>query len=121
MEIKVILPEGSTDISVNVPYTVEQSRTKRFTYLYSDLNGGRPVVILRAKNLVEEHDKQVVISYNFVKSRMIVEPLMLVGSFFVLFLILIFLGQTSTISRSFSKNSLKASSSQDLSAKDKNE
>lgn len=29
MEIKVILPEGATDISVNAPYQVEQSRTKR--------------------------------------------------------------------------------------------
>lgn len=38
MEIKVILPEGSTDISVNVPYEVEQSSTKRsssrYFYLY---------------------------------------------------------------------------------------
>ena len=29
MEIKVILPEGCTDINVNVPYEVEQSSTKR--------------------------------------------------------------------------------------------
>jgi oligosaccharyltransferase complex subunit alpha (ribophorin I) len=29
MEVKVILPEGCTDIEVNVPYKVEQSRSRR--------------------------------------------------------------------------------------------
>ena len=78
---------GSTDVKVNVPYIVEQSETKRFTYLDSNLNGGRPVLILRSSNIVEEHDKKVVISYNFNRSQMIVEPLMLVGLYFFLFLI----------------------------------
>lgn len=97
----------------------------RFTYLDSEMNGGRPVVILRGKNLVEEHDQQIVISYRFEKSRMIVEPLMLVTTFMVFFLILIFLGTTSTIRKSLSRNELKGSSSGDLSAAgaahDKNE
>lgn len=79
------------------------------------------MVILRGHNLVEEADQQIVISYNFEKQRMIVEPLMLVSTFFIMFLVLMFLGQTSTISRSFSKNALKGSSSGDLSAHDKNE
>ena len=74
------------------------------------------MVILRGKNLVEEHDQQVVISYSFEKSRMIVEPLMLVSTFFVFFLILLFLGQTTKITRSFSKSALKGSSSGDLSS-----
>ncbi len=30
MEIKVVLPEGCTDIQVDVPYKVEQSTTKRY-------------------------------------------------------------------------------------------
>ena len=51
------------------------------------MNGGRPVVILRAKNLVEEHDKQVRISYTFSKPRMIVEPLMVVFTYFLFFCI----------------------------------
>ena len=59
----------------------------RFTYLDSDLNGGRPVLILKAKNIVEEHDKQVVISYSFAASRMVVEPLMLVGLYLLLFVL----------------------------------
>jgi hypothetical protein len=57
----------------------------RFTYLDSEMNGGRPVIILNAKNLVEEHDKQVHISYAFNKPRMFVEPFMLVLSYFFFF------------------------------------
>jgi oligosaccharyltransferase complex subunit alpha (ribophorin I) len=86
MEIKVVLPEGCSDIKVNVPYAVEQSRTTRFTYLDSKFNGGRPVVIIKAKNIVPEHDGQMMISYTFNRSRMMVEPLMLVCSFFCFFL-----------------------------------
>ena len=34
MELKVVLPEGCTDIQVDVPYKVEQSRAKRYACLY---------------------------------------------------------------------------------------
>lgn len=59
----------------------------RYTYLDSQYNGGRPVLILKARNLVEEHDMQVTVSYNFAKSRMVVEPMILVASFFVFFVV----------------------------------
>jgi Ribophorin I len=36
---------------------------------------------------VEDHDQQVVVSYNFTRSRMLVEPLMLIASFFVFFIV----------------------------------
>jgi oligosaccharyltransferase complex subunit alpha (ribophorin I) len=51
------------------------------------LNGGRPVVILRAKNLVEDHDAKVTVSYKFNKTRMLVEPLMLVAAYLAFFLL----------------------------------
>lgn len=66
----------------------------RFTYLDSELNGGRPVIILHAKNLVPEHDKQVHISYTFSRPRMFVEPLMLVGTFFAFFVLCSVLART---------------------------
>lgn len=87
MEVKVVLPEGSTDIKVDVPYPMQQESATRFTYLDSEYNGGRPVIILRGKNFVEEHDKQIVISYKFSSQRMIIEPLMLVASYFAFFVI----------------------------------
>ena len=118
MELKVVLPEGCTDVQVKVPYTVEQSSAKRlnhniykrlsisthlllcyvyrFTYLDSELNGGRTVIILKAKNLVEEHDKQVHISYRFSSPRILVEPFMLVISYLMFFLVCSMLARTST-------------------------
>ncbi len=87
--------------------------TIRFTYLDSELNGGRPVVILRARNLVEEHDQQVVISYRFERSRMYVEPAMLVASFFAFFVLCMLLARTSGITKTTSSTK-KASSSGDL-------
>lgn len=87
LEIKVILPEGCENINVNVPYSVKQEWSKRYTYLDYEFNGGRPVVTLHAKNIVKQHDKKVTVTYTFNKSRMLVEPMMLVLSFLVFFII----------------------------------
>jgi len=86
-EIKVILPEGCADISVSVPYPHDRKDRVRFTYLDSELNGGRKVLMITAKNLVEEHDGEIVVSYMFSQPRMLVEPIMLVGSFFAFFVL----------------------------------
>jgi oligosaccharyltransferase complex subunit alpha (ribophorin I) len=86
LEIKVILPEGSTDIEASIPYPIlDRTDGKRFTYFDSQLNGGRNVITIRAQNIVEEHDEQIVISYSFNKTRMLVEPGMVVAFFFCLF------------------------------------
>jgi oligosaccharyltransferase complex subunit alpha (ribophorin I) len=50
---KIILPEGSQDIQLTTPYPVEHlPNSLHFTYLDTK---GRPVVVLRKKNLVENH------------------------------------------------------------------
>lgn len=105
MEFKIILPEGSTNIDVYNPYSVEEARSVRFSYLDSAANGGRPVVVLKAKNLVEEHNRKVEISYSFAKTRMVVEPLMIVASFAALFVMLSIVSRTTAIAsrESFSK------------------
>jgi oligosaccharyltransferase complex subunit alpha (ribophorin I) len=87
IEIKVVLPEGCSNIKVKAPNGVEQSWSKRFTYLDTELNGGRPVLTLRAKNLVEEHNEDIRITYTFSRSRMVVEPLMIVISFVLMFFV----------------------------------
>ena len=86
MELKIVLPEGSTGIDVQVPYTHNRSDSVRYTFFDSKWNGGRPVIIINSKNLVQEHNKQVVISYNYSKMRMLVEPLMLIACFFCFFM-----------------------------------
>jgi oligosaccharyltransferase complex subunit alpha (ribophorin I) len=85
MEIKIILPEGCSDIDVNVPYEIsEQTFGRRFTYLDTKFNGGRPVITMKAKNVVAEHDDEIVINYTFKQSRMYVEPMLVIGMIFIL-------------------------------------
>mmetsp|Transcript_14306 Transcript_14306/g.21418 ORF Transcript_14306/g.21418 Transcript_14306/m.21418 type:complete len:431 (+) Transcript_14306:129-1421(+) len=85
METKIILPEGSFDIRVDSPYPIEQSTSIRYTFLDSELNGGRPVLIIKAKNIIEEHNKEIRVSYEFRRSRMIAEPIMLMVAFFTFY------------------------------------
>lgn len=87
LEVKVALPEGCTDIQVELPEGTSSSWSKRYSYLDSKLTGGRPVLILKGKNLVTELDSNVVVTYQFNKSRVWVEPFMLVGFFFVMFMV----------------------------------
>eukprot|EP00981_Chlorochromonas_danica_P014412 scaffold7957_cov129-Ochromonas_danica.AAC.1 len=110
LELKVILPEGCDDIQVHQPssVTVQESRTVRYTFLDSKWNGGRPVIILKARNLVQEHDQKVEITYSFSKERMVVEPLMLVASFMALFIVFSIVARSTTISSRKSFGDLSA-------------
>jgi hypothetical protein len=51
---QVILPEGSTDLAAEVPFSVAQSRDVRYTYLDTV---GRPVLVLQKQNVVMEHNQ----------------------------------------------------------------
>ena len=95
MEIKVVLPEGCTNIKVNVPYETSQTWTRRYTFLDTNFNGGRPVLTLKSKNIVEEHEKQIIISYSFDKPRMLVEPGLLILTYFCFFLFCSFIVRVS--------------------------
>lgn len=126
LEIKVILPEGCTDIQATAPYVVEQHETTRwassldcflasylltffsvfrFTFLDSKFNGGRKVLVFKAKNIVEEHDDQILISYKFEKQRMLLEPLILVGVYFLLFCVVILFARTTSSAKSSTESS----------------
>ncbi|KAH6804900.1 Ribophorin I [Perilla frutescens var. frutescens] len=82
LTIKVVLPEGSKDPSVEVPFVVEQSLETKYSYL--DVMG-RTVVVLEKKNVVPEHNVPFQVHYNFNPIFMLAEPLMLVSTFFLLF------------------------------------
>jgi oligosaccharyltransferase complex subunit alpha (ribophorin I) len=72
---------------MEVPYPVEVSYSKRFTYLDSQLGGGRPVINLKARNVVEQHSDPIYITYKYSASRLIVEPFMLVAAYFMVFVV----------------------------------
>ncbi|ESR48655.1 Dolichyl-diphosphooligosaccharide--protein glycosyltransferase subunit 1A [Citrus sinensis] len=52
--VKVVLPEGSGDISVSAPFPVNQWEETKLSHL--DLTG-RPVVVLQKTNVVPEHNQ----------------------------------------------------------------
>lgn len=94
LTVKVVLPEGSTDLRVDHPlgdYHVEESTSRRFTYLDSSFGGGRPVLILHMKNVVDEHRQPVSVSYRVSGFGLGLEPLMLVASFLAFFALVIVL------------------------------
>ncbi|XP_078488301.1 dolichyl-diphosphooligosaccharide--protein glycosyltransferase subunit 1-like [Ciona intestinalis] len=82
-ELKIILPEGSKNIKADLPYSAERGEDSlHFTYLDTV---GRPVVVFRKKDLVEQHIDDFVVSYSFNRLLLLQEPLLIVGAFFILF------------------------------------
>ncbi|XP_027354410.1 dolichyl-diphosphooligosaccharide--protein glycosyltransferase subunit 1A [Abrus precatorius] len=81
--VKVVLPEGSKDISVSAPFPVKQWQETKLSHL--DVVG-RPVVVLEKNNVVPEHNQHFQVYYKFNGLSMLREPLMLISGFFFLFL-----------------------------------
>lgn len=85
--VKVILPEGVQNIEVRTPFEVKREADEdHFTYLDTV---GRPVVVLRKNRLVEQHIQDFEVHYTFQKWRLLQEPLLVVGAFYLLFLAVI--------------------------------
>ncbi|KAJ6649177.1 Dolichyl-diphosphooligosaccharide--protein glycosyltransferase subunit 1 [Pseudolycoriella hygida] len=85
--VKIILPEGSTNIKLITPYPVTRlSDSLHYTYLDTF---GRPVIQFTKNNLVENHIHEFNLKYNFPKIVMIQEPLLIVGFLYILFLCVI--------------------------------
>ncbi|KAI9201419.1 hypothetical protein LWI28_023219 [Acer negundo] len=80
--VKVVLPEGSTDISVSAPFPIEQSQETKVSHL--DI-AGRPVAVLQKTNVVPELNQYFQVHYKFNSLSMLREPLMLIVGFFCLF------------------------------------
>ena len=62
LSMQVVLPEGSRVVNVEGTFDVEMSRDKKFSYLDTI---GRPVVVLRKKNLSYEHHQPFIVDYSF--------------------------------------------------------
>ncbi|KAI3921942.1 hypothetical protein MKX01_005631 [Papaver californicum] len=80
--MKVVLPEGSKDISVSVPFGVKQQEEVKHSNL--DIVG-RPVVLLEKTNVVPEHNQYFQVYYRFNSLSLLMEPLMLICGFLFLF------------------------------------
>ncbi|OWM70199.1 hypothetical protein CDL15_Pgr026049 [Punica granatum] len=82
LTIKVVLPEGSLDPSVVVPFPVNQYLEKKYSYL--DVVG-RTVVVVEKENVVPEQSSPFQVYYHFSPIFMLAEPMMLTSVFFLLF------------------------------------
>ncbi|XP_055883590.1 dolichyl-diphosphooligosaccharide--protein glycosyltransferase subunit 1-like isoform X1 [Biomphalaria glabrata] len=87
VQVKIILPEGSKNIELKVPFDVER-RGDEIHYTYLDTLG-RPVVVLNKHNLVEQHIQDFELHFTFQKHLLLQEPLLVVGVFYFLFLAVI--------------------------------
>ncbi|KAH7104281.1 oligosaccharyl transferase alpha subunit, partial [Auriculariales sp. MPI-PUGE-AT-0066] len=60
-ELKIILPEGATDVSVQTPFEVDSTvRSTHISYLDTV---GRPAITLRKAMVTDKHDGMVYVSY----------------------------------------------------------
>merc|ERR1712096_561919 len=80
VEVRIILPEGVTNLELSTPYTMtRQEDTLHFTYLDST---GRTVVTLNSnKLLTESHIQDFQLGFSYPHRTMLAEPLILVAGY----------------------------------------
>lgn len=83
MTVKLLLPEGVTNVRVQTPFSVQRHPDSLFaTYLDTT---GRVVVSMSKGDLVDEHIQDLVVEYDFPTWLMAREPLMLIGALMLVF------------------------------------
>ncbi|XP_018313793.1 dolichyl-diphosphooligosaccharide--protein glycosyltransferase subunit 1 [Mycetomoellerius zeteki] len=87
MVLKIILPEGTRNIKLELPYPVTRLPDS-LHYTYLDVTG-RPVISVTKKNLVENHIQSFRLKYTFPRLLMLQEPLMIVLALWLMFLAVI--------------------------------
>nr|XP_033332810.1 dolichyl-diphosphooligosaccharide--protein glycosyltransferase subunit 1 [Megalopta genalis] len=85
--VKIILPEGSKNIELNLPYAATRLPDSLY-YTYLDTTG-RPVISITKKNLVENHIQDFKLKYTFPRVLMLQEPLLVAAALYLLFLLVI--------------------------------
>lgn len=85
LEVRVIMPEGATNIKWSTGVHVDSEDTDvRVTYLDTT---GRPVLILKKANVFGIPPKYFQVTYSFTQLHMLQEPLLLITAFFAFFVI----------------------------------
>ncbi|XP_058803946.1 dolichyl-diphosphooligosaccharide--protein glycosyltransferase subunit 1 [Phymastichus coffea] len=87
MVVKIILPEGSHSIMLELPYEATRL-TDSLHYTYLDTTG-RPVISVTKNNLVESHIQNFRLKYTFPKLLMLQEPLLVAVALYLLFILVI--------------------------------
>jgi len=85
---KIVLPEGASDIKVNLPISSKFQITHEKSFSYLDLFG-RPTVSITMNNVYDIHKVNFVVTYKFSKFNLYFKPLLVVCFFFAMFLLII--------------------------------
>merc|ERR1711879_10688 len=105
VKTSVALPEGAYDIDVHLPFGVDKlDYTVRYTYLDSQLFGGRPVVYFVKTNVVREHFEKFSITYRYSPLRIYYKVIMLIVGFFTFFMTFSFFGRLDMSLKDNSQN-----------------
>ncbi|CAI8038564.1 Dolichyl-diphosphooligosaccharide--protein glycosyltransferase subunit 1 [Geodia barretti] len=87
LTLRIVLPEGAKNIVFEAPYGVEQQPNDLMqTYLDTV---GRPVVVVTANNLVEQHIQDFTLTYEFQTWMLLQEPLLVIVALYGFFLLII--------------------------------
>ncbi|XP_064606302.1 dolichyl-diphosphooligosaccharide--protein glycosyltransferase subunit 1-like [Liolophura sinensis] len=87
LTLKIILPEGAKSPTLKPPYELSQQDYElHHTYLDTV---GRTVIVATKSNLVEAHIQDFELHYTFQKMFLLQEPFLVVGAFYLLFLLVI--------------------------------
>lgn len=87
LEVKIILPEGSKDIELKLPYPAKRL-PDGLHYTYLDTTG-RTAITITKNNLVENHIQNFELRYTFPRWLMLQEPLLVSLALYLLFLMVI--------------------------------
>lgn len=89
LTVKVILPEGATDIHDVLPFQMDNvTEETRFSYLDTT---GRPVRVYNKRNVVDFHNQKLMVVYRFTILAILREPFFLfIGFFSALIIFVIF-------------------------------
>jgi oligosaccharyltransferase complex subunit alpha (ribophorin I) len=87
MTVKIVLPEGSSNISHFLPFDVDKTYFET-TYSFLDFQG-KPVLVLEKKNVMDFHRKPFQVAYRAQHNDLVYKPLILSFYVFVSLLVLI--------------------------------
>jgi oligosaccharyltransferase complex subunit alpha (ribophorin I) len=81
MTLKIILPEGSKNVEISLPFEYDEELHEiEKTYLDTT---GRTVIVIKKRNVVDEHSKEFSVTYNFSILDQYRKPMVVIGLLFL--------------------------------------
>lgn len=85
LTVRVVLPEGATNIRWSTPFDIDAvGHETRVTYLDST---GRPVLVLKKRNVVGQHQQKFTVAYTFPRVNLYREPGLIIIALFTFLLL----------------------------------